>query len=37
VEDLIEENLFNSDKKLELLNEKEMAEGMHITLLVLPM
>ena len=28
VEDLVNDNLFNSDKKLELLNEKDMAEGM---------
>lgn len=27
VEDLVNDNLFNSDKKLELLNEKDMAEG----------
>ena len=27
MEDLVNDNLFNSDKKLELLNEKDMAEG----------
>jgi len=28
VEDLVNDNLFNSDKKLELLNEKDMAEAL---------
>ena len=27
MEDLVNDNLFHSDKKLELLNEKDMAEG----------
>lgn len=27
MEDLVNDNLFNSDRKLELLNEKDMAEG----------
>lgn len=30
VEDLVNDNLFNSDKKLELLNEKDMAEGTYV-------
>jgi hypothetical protein len=36
VEDLVNDNLFNSDKKLELLNEKDMAEGTIIESLALP-